>query len=229
MTTWAPAGPVGVSRRTSAGSALFSWGSRLAYAGVARLHVADDGSTLEGYGHGVDEPPASWWAGPTSFSRQERRGVGASLNAGFRAAFEVSPIAAYFVDDWLLQERLDLTPWVDLLLRDASVGMVRLGPPHPWIAGAVEMFEEGWGLRLERHHFAFAHRPALYHQRFLDAFGPFPEEVNALECERLYAERYAEHFAGGFSGPDIVYALPHPWEHVGRSEVGDIEPVEAAR
>ena len=93
--------------------------------------------------------------------------------------------------------------------------MVRLVPPHPGITGKVRMFPTGWAFVVDRHHFAFAFRPALYHQRFIDAYGWFSEGTSALECER----RYNEHFART-PGPEIIYALPYPWVHVG-AEGGD--------
>ena len=94
------------------------------------------------------------------------------------------------------------------------------------------MFSQGWGLRLDPHHFAFGHRPALYHKRFFDAYGYFEEGVSALECERLYAEHFCRErpdlFAIDQPCPDIVYALSYPWVHLGEAEVGDVEPEGAA-
>ena len=70
------------------------------------------------------------------------------------------------------------------------------------------MFRQGWGLRLERYGFAFGHRPALYHRRMIDAYGFFDENCSALECERLYNERFST-----TKGPDILLALYTPYEH----------------
>ena len=221
MTTWMPEGPVGESRRRSARAALDSWRLHLDYAGQLRLHIADDGSPVEDLVYAVGARLDGFW--PVSGSRQQRRGVGASLNAGLATAWYASPLAAYFVDDWGLTAPFDLTPWAELLVDDETVGMVRLGPPHPWLTGTVELFAQGWAMRLERHHYAFGHRPALYHKRFFDAYGEFREGVSAFECERLYAEGFCSR-----PGPDIVYALPYPWLHVGEAEVGDVEPVEAS-
>lgn len=219
MTTWAPEGIVGEMRALSAKIALESWSKNLEYAGEIRLHVADDGSTYESYGRGLLNPPCSWWEGLATFSRQERRGVGASLNVGFKAAFAISPLAVYFVDDWRLPCLFNLTPWAELLLQDDSVGMVRFGPPHPHLTGGMRMYPSGWGLLLDRHHFVYGFRPAMYHQRFFEAYGGFDEGLNAFECEKLYNERFCKS-----EGPSIVYALPYPWEHVGRIEVGDVVP-----
>jgi hypothetical protein len=56
-----------------------------------------------------------------------------------------------------------------------------------------------------------------------DAYGPFAEDCNAYDCERLYAEGWAR--ADG--GPGIVLALPHPWLHVTGPEFAGIEPAGA--
>lgn len=209
-------------------TALASWAVHLQYDGRLAIHIADDGA--------ADDPWPRIVAAPfvqscmTVFGRdrdgivvstswQQRRGVGASLNAGFEVAHDGGGIALYLVDDWELLAPLDLTPWVRVMLDDPSVGMVRLGPPHPWLTGTIQTFPSGWGMRLDRHHYAFGHRPALYHPRMREAYGPFAEMVNAYDCERLYAEHWAR-----TAGPDIVLALPDLWRHIDGVELADIEP-----
>lgn len=176
-----------------------SWARNLKYEGQVNLHLADDGSKYTPF----------WWdRGLQTYSQQFHEGVGASLNKGLQQAFEVSDFFLYAVDDWVLTTELDLTPWAQLLEENPSIGMVRLGPPHPNLKGQVEMFKQGWGLRLERYGFAFGHRPALYHKRFIEAYGVFEEQCSALECERLYNE----HFSVS-AGPDILLALYVPYAH----------------
>lgn len=233
-TTYFPPGGAGQLRREAFRDTLVSWGEHLRYAGELALHVADD-----------DQPPGAgeelaYGIAPAAFdgrlsnSHQARRGVGASLNAGFRQAFERSPLVLYAVDDWSLAAPFDVTLWADLLMEHEDIGCVRLGPPHPNIRGAVEMFSVeteppanpergGWFLRLEPYAFAFGHRPALYHRRFIDAFGDFPEDTNALECERIYAEAYGFARRHG-NGPMVVLALPHPWRHIASVELADLQP-----
>jgi hypothetical protein len=226
MTTWAPTGPDGYRRATNARMTLGTWQHRLVYEGPLYLHIADDGSALPDYPANIVEYPGNFLE--TTYSRQERHGVGASLNAGFRQAHDLrGGLVLYAVDDWLLLEQFDVSPWARLLVERSEVGMVRLGPPHPDLTGRIEALTaewQGWGLRLDRHHYAFGHRPALYHQRMRDAYGPFAEDVNAYECERLYAERWARGF---LTEPGIVLALPHPWLHVDGPEFAGIEPAGA--
>lgn len=238
-TTYFPPGDPGAVRAAAFRQALESWAS-LRYQGELYLHRADDGSAQTGVVGLVPAIESAFAMAHYSASRQERRGVGASLNAGFRRAFERSPLVLYAVDDWEVVEPFDLTLWADLLMEREDIGCVRLGPPHPGTRGTVEMFsveadppanqeKGGWFLRLDPYAFAFGHRPALYHRRMIDAYGWFEEDVNAYECERLYAEHYARkqlaHVAAGRPpAPEVVLALPHPWRHIDSIELADIEP-----
>src|SRR3990167_3471844 len=126
-TTWFQGSAQGVERLLAARTALASWERYLEYEGELVLHVADDGSDrrlLRLYC-----PTGKFRDRTIGRSSQSRRGVGASLNAGFTEAFRYSPIVAYFVDDWSLTAPYNLTPWVELLEREKDVGMIRLGPP----------------------------------------------------------------------------------------------------
>ncbi len=192
---------------------LMSWGKYLYYEGEINLILSDDGSS---------QPFHPSWSPDPIWTRQDRRGVGASLNAGFNLAFRTSPIVLYAVDDWSLTEPLDLTPWVRLLMERDDVGLVRLGPPHPNLTGKVEMVTslwQGWGLRLDKKGLVVAQRPALWHKRMIDAYGWFQEQVSALECERLYNEHFCQ-----ADGPDAVLVLPHPWLHIESESLSSLTP-----
>ena len=210
MTTYAPAGGIGEATQAAARYSIRQWNRRMRYDGELALHVADDGSDLPGYGVSAESPPGCWWTrGPVSFSRQERHGIGASLNAGLRAAFTQSPVAALLMDDWGLMVPFDLRPWANILLKREDIGLVRLGPPHPNIRGHVEMFEEGWFLRLERDGVFTSLRPWMVHERFMQHYGPFPEDVDVGACEQLFNERVRDN-----PGPDVTLALPTAWEWI---------------
>lgn len=218
MTTWFNT----IERQLVAQDTLESWNKKLRYDGELHLHIADDGSdgSLPAW-----FPEQIWTVGDITYSKQHRKGVGSSLNKGFKKAFERSPIVLYMVDDWRLLESFDITPWVYLLQQREDVGIVRLGPPHPHLMGTIEPMTElwqGWALRLARHGLVVGHRPELFHQRMLDYYGWFDEKVNAQECERLYSVRWA----ADEDGPDIVLALPHPWYHIDQTELPSTSGVE---
>jgi hypothetical protein len=209
MTVWF----IDKQRKQAAENTLQSWNDRLMYEGDIHLHVADDGSTLKW------KPEKFWKRSEITYSRQERHGVGASLNAGIKKAHT---IFLYMVDDWSLSQSFDITPWVQVLTENNNLGIVRLGPPHPDMTGTIKMFTtnwQGWGLLLNRHHFAIGHRPQLIHQRLIEYYGWFDEDTSALECERLYNQRWVE----DRNGPGAILALPHPFIHSGSESVSDLD------
>jgi hypothetical protein len=245
-TTYFPDGPDGLARAITADETIRSWAEHMKYGGDLRLHVADDGSNTDAENIGY-----RWWPVRT-WSKQARRGVGASLNRGIEQALSVGDLLGYGVDDWALTGPIHLDPWAALLERDESIGCVRLGIAHPGLTGEVEHDPESgeYFLRLERHNFAFATRPFLMHRRFYEAYGPFDEGVNAYECERLFNERFCReraHMPGcvqasienparrcpaddvgcafeGERGPSVVLALLHPWHHASDIELAHIVP-----
>lgn len=211
----------GAERVRVALAAAKSWKDYLKpFSNYIHLHVADDGSESKYLTFYMNALRRMWQHNLVTVSCQERHGVGASLNTGIRYALEFSAVYGYFVDDWSLTKSLDISDWVELLEEDTSVGCVRLGPPHPNTRGTITMYSQGWGLKLDRYSYAFSQRPALYHRRFHDHYGEHPEDCSALECERMYAER----FCRLNTGPDIVYALPHSWEHLGDVSMSAVEP-----
>lgn len=217
VTTWLPPDEEQRHDRIRAlRMAVYSWSTQLQYDGRVNLHIADDG-TEDADIHQLVYPV--WQRSPITVTTQRRRGVGASLNAGFTEALQQGDLVAYFVDDWQLQQPLDITPWAQLLAEDEDIGMVRLGPPHPDLTGQVKAFAQGWALLLQRHNFAFAHRPALYHRRMYDYYGPFKERVNALHCEHDYNQRFCT-----ARGPKILLALHHPWQHLESVELSAVQP-----
>jgi hypothetical protein len=170
------------------------------------LHIADDGSTLS-----LDYE--RWWdEDHLTYSRQERHGVGASLNKGFEQAYQRSPLVAYFVDDWELTEPLDVTPWCQALMENDTMGIMRLGPPSPFMRGTIEMVTtnwQGWALKCDNFGLCIGHRPEIFHKRWTDRYGHWEEDINACEVERRATVKWAE-------DPDrlgIYLALPHKFFH----------------
>ncbi len=216
ITTWAPEGAVGGERRKALKETLDTWRDHLRYRGQLFIHVADDGSALPGY------PEDCFPEHAISFSKQHRRGVGASLNAGFEVGFQRSPLVAYFVDDWALNGPMDLTVWAQILMKEQDVGVFRLGPPHPDISGRIRVFWEphAWAFKLDRHHYAYSMRPALYHQRFVEAYGWWRPEISAVDCETAYSENFNK--TAGI--PEVYYACPYPWYPVGAVKMGEVVP-----
>ena len=232
MTTYFPPGEIGARRAAAAKDTIETWHNHLRYGAEIQLHIADDGSAPEYQRAVIDR--AQYLFTTITTSRQERHGVGASLNAGCRKAFEESPdgLVLYAVDDWTLTAPFDLTLWAEMI-GPAGLGCLRLGPPHPHLTGTVRHWDNDgqidhpgiWWLDLARHHFAFGHRPALYHRRLFDYYGWFDEDVNAYDCERLFSVRWNERAPA--DAPGIGLALPHPWIPIAEEpelELAHIDP-----
>lgn len=219
-TTWLPPG-LEKERLMDFQIAVYSWYKHLKLSsGKIHLHLADDGTTEEWFNVLKLEAQNTWSLkgdAKVTFSQQRRKGVGASLNAGIDIAKRTSPFFFYAVDDWELLTDLDLTRWVSVM-EDPSIGQIRFFS-HPDLTGKIVFLDGLWAIQIDRHHFAFAHRPALYHTRMIEAYGKFDEMVNAYECEQFYNERYCKE-----SGPRIIMALPDQWKHLGSVELAHITP-----
>lgn len=191
-----PSNPDGQRRSEGFRVSLNSWNLYLEPYGL-QLIVVNDGPVL---------PAWSEWSGQQMGLGHERNGLGGSLNQGFQAAFEMSPLALNIPDDYLLTGPCDLSPWIEMLTEDVKVGAVRLSSYYPGTGGTIEPRKGGWALTLDRHNLAAGLRPTLYHQRFFEAYGFFDEGLSAWETERLFNERFCQ-----AAGPESVLGLPSLW------------------
>lgn len=219
MTTWLPSGRAGWNRLDIIRETLISWQKNLISSDDIFLHVADDGSSDKMFDALKVAVAEEWHKYGVAFTQQDRKGVGASLNQGCAEAIKHGRIILHAVDDWKLLKPLNIDPWIQLLELDSKISAVRFFP-HPDLTGIIKYVEPGiYAMELDRHHFAFATRPSLWHSRMFENYGWFDEGVSAYECEQFYNERYCR-----LLGPKIVLALPDEWMHVGGVELGDITP-----
>ncbi|KKL60762.1 hypothetical protein LCGC14_2202080 [marine sediment metagenome] len=217
VTTYAPAH--GDLRIRAAKRSLESWKEHLKFSGALHVHVADDGSYPElDYGETFWRELIGDWA-TVSFSRQERIGLGASLNAGLAACKEITPFMLYAMDDWSLVAALDIDPWVQILEDNADVGCIRMGQPSGAVKGGRgRRFGLHVTVSFERYAFYWSLVPALYHQRFFDSYGPLPHGSPAL-MEKEYNANICRR-----EGPAVLVAMLMPWQHLWSIKTGDVEP-----
>lgn len=211
-TVYFPPGEPGLIRKRGFRDSVSSWWLQLGYEGTIRLSVVNDGPSL-----------AYWpdWPGPQNSRGHERSGAGGSLNLGIRDAFTRSPLVANIDDDWMLMHPFDLTPWAEMLLDDEAIGAVHLMAPYPGTTGTIEPRKHGWVVRMNRHNLVAGLRACLYHKRYFDAYGWYPEHCSAWESERIYNEHFCQ-----IQGPESVLALPLPWkEGIGAAiQLGQVNP-----
>lgn len=223
MTTWIPEGQQGKERLKAEERCLLSWREHLIHNEAIHLHIADDGSSESDYAQLRNIAWAEWDRGNFTFSQQQRKGVGASLNAGLKQAFHRSPIVLHAVDDWELLADLDITPWVNFLCDTKyDVGAVRFFP-HPDLTGTIRHIPpHGWAVDLDKHHYMFATRPSLWHERFFNVLGYFKEGISAIECEADFNERVCGY--PHYKGQGVWLALPEMWRPVETGSLSEIMP-----
>lgn len=234
-TTWLPPGKED-ERLKDFMKSIVSWLSYLRYDdGDINLHIADDGTSDEWFEKLKRAVQFMWhpnltdWVGDVTFSRQERHGVGASLNAGLKQAFSQGRYAFYTVDDWVLLSPLDLTTWVKFMEDDNyAAGMVRFFP-HPDLTGTFKHIPPyGWATILDHHHYVFATRPCLWHERFFEpqlrGYGWFKEDCSALETEHDFNARILTWPYRYHPGKEIWMAIPALWQHIDAFSLSDVVP-----
>ena len=209
-TTYVP--PGGQARADAIELSLRSWREHIKVSGDLHVHVADDGSAvdLEDLWRDVVGDWASF-----SYSRQEREGVGASLNRGLAICREKSPLVLYPMDDWQLVSDANLDPWVEILTQHQDVGCIRLTPSGGTTGGAARRFGAVVAVEFGRDGHYWSMLPALHHERFFQAYGAFSEGTSAVEVEADYNRKVKS-----TNGPAVLTAILSPWQHAGPEPVG---------
>lgn len=176
----------------------------LVYSQELGWYIADDGSPPVHYEtilkhlmdqnifgkHSEDFVPGEHWPGK-------------SWNKAWELAHEWSPVVLWVEDDWDLRRKLDITPYVRLLMEREDIGMVRLG--H--LAIDLNTTSRGHNgihyLQMWRNMpYGFSGNPSLRHKRFAHAYGPYNEEIGPGDTELDYDARFRE-----IVGPEIWWPV----------------------
>ena len=223
MSTYFPEGKGGEQRAQGAVKCLDNFIKHLVSPEEIRLCVADDGSYHIDYIDSLLLLAEGSWSTHSLYTNSERRGVGGSLNKALDAIPDADFIM-YTTDDWLLTEKLDVTPAIKLL--DEGYDYVRIGPTHPNLNCKTRFSATiGWWFDISGDYgYAFATRPFIAHRNFFKIVGLFDESLNAYETERLYTERVHKYSGNLVLAQIGSISLGGPWEHIGEFEVGTINP-----
>lgn len=186
-----------------------------------RLHVADDGSPSIGFIQELVRRAERAWYTPTSYTIAKRRGIGGSLNLAL-GEVGARDLWLYNTDDWVLTGPMVLDHAVHLI-DEVNYDYVRLLPLHPNLSGEVKFYTKiGWWLHLHNDSgYAFATRPFLANKKFYESIGPFDENLDAYETERLYAERTTRTAGIRLAALADFHGA---WLHIGDYQVGKIDP-----
>ena len=225
VSTYIPDGEVGEQRAKYLHATVKSLRDRLMAPQPIRFILANDGPVNQPEVLYVGNDVLAWHKVPWTVTGGERVGLGGSLNRAL-GLVEGSDLWMYTTDDWLLTEMYNLRQAVQLLVED-GYDCVRLGPPHPNVAGQIKFRQGiGWWLELWPRcgYYTFATRPFVANRNFFDTVGPFKEQCDAYAMEKDYAERVVEDWYRVSMAEVVNGSLEGPWKHVGEVEVGDRWP-----
>lgn len=152
---------------------------------------------------------------------------GVRWNRALTHIFENHDIYLRLEDDFALERKIDITPYVDVLMNKRNIrdiGMIRLGLMP--IGLLLESFGcEGriyFRIREERP-YMYSGNPALIHRRFHDAYGVFHESHNPGDIEIDIDSR-----ARAKDGPMVCWPMAigglgeyGAWAHVGEAQSYD--------
>lgn len=174
----------------------------LRYAGDLLWYVADDGSDEEHY-RTINTLIDSISDKRIGYHTIPNGTYGENATKGWHVALDHSDITLFLEDDWELTQELNITPYVDLLLNEPRIGMVRMGYLNLNMRGAVfgHMGKLFWELDRTADPYVCTGHPCLRHRRFREAYGAIPAGLNPGETELAYALQYRD---AGF-GPEIVW------------------------
>jgi hypothetical protein len=153
---------------------------------LRQWYIADDGSPAEHVQAILDEldKHGEKLYGFHNEKLGEGYNAGKGWNLGLLKGHEISPIILWLEDDWQLRTKLDVRPYVRLLLDREDIGLVRLG--HLAVGNTVEIVGHDGIHYLEYmrgRQYCYSGNPHLRHRRFSENYGMFAEDRNPGEME----------------------------------------------
>ena len=151
-------------------------------------YIADDGSPHEHmdaiFNELLNVQEETLWGNHNEKFKPDTHFCGQGWNLGLRKAHQYADIVLWLEDDWHLNRRLDILPYVQLLQERTDIGIVRLGG----LAVGSDVHIVGHnGIHylqyLRSTQYAYSGNPLLRHRRFTDVYGWFSEERSPGEIE----------------------------------------------
>lgn len=211
----------------------------LTYDGTIVWHIADDCSPGS-YGLDVKNWMQDFLQTRVNLVKPPANsGWGKNVNYTLRTLQQ--QIVFQIEDDYVLQRKIDLTPFVLMLILNKDIALVRLDgiAGHHVHAAAKEMkidndlpnfrqcpscypgFVHYWQLNPHSHElYIYSNRPHLKHVRFHKTFGPYPEGLKLGQTEEHFAHRVKGQMMRDESSPQIIVPMGFEltnFEHIGKS------------
>ena len=191
------------------------------------FYVADDGSKGE---HLFAVMAALEEAGAAVFgSHSEKMGPGPSWNKAIEQSLEKADLVAWLEDDWELTQKLDVKPYVKLLMEKSNVGMVRMG----YMAVGLDLHSVGHDgihyVRVKKSQpYAYSGNPSIRHRRYFQTYDWYPTNANTNpgDCEVWHDDKFRKKK----DGPEIWWPLNLPgggwscWAHIGQEPSYKVTP-----
>lgn len=186
-------------------------------------HISDDGSPREEIQSYIQEIGPNY---KIEVYNSDRRGVGHGMNHSLRKIFTTTDLVLVLEDDWLLNRKLEIGPYVNTLMNHDQYGMIRFGYIYPNLLGYT-VSEEGkifWRLEPNQETYIFCGHAALRHKRFHEAYGYYDEGLTPGLTELSMAGKMNVKY----DYPRIMYPAECGaygfFDHIGSVSLADIEP-----
>jgi GT2 family glycosyltransferase len=185
--------------------------------------ISDDGSEPE-HVHAIVKE-----IGPNqeiNMYNSNRAGVGHGMNVSIHGILKISPLVLTMEDDWELMRPLDLRPYVNLLMNDETIGMIRMGYISPGIEAEV-VAAEGllwWKLHQNGYQYVFSGHPNLRHFRYFDRVGYYQEGLPPGQTELDMCAKYN----ACSNAPSIMWPADYGsmglFGHIGSDSLAGVQP-----
>jgi len=147
----------------------------------------------------------------------QKLGYGGGVNKGWPIASQTGPITLWLEDDWELEQPWDMGPYIELLMKNHNVGMIRLGHLPIEQIGKCTGYNGIRYLEIDKNpSFQYSGNPHLKHDRFMLHYGKLPTGVDPGRCEQLYDGQVRKKRD---KGPRILWPLfignRYLWGHIG--------------
>jgi len=155
-----------------------------------------------------------------------RKGVGHNMNVGLEHIWGVGGnLVMTFEDDWLLEKPLDMTPYVNTLLKHPEHAMIRLGYLTPGLQATL-ISEENylyWKLDNNGYQYRFTGHPSIRTKNFFTYYGMYAEGLTPGQTELDMCAK-----TNSRSGPNILIPADSGWygffAHIGGVSMANVEP-----
>lgn len=193
------------------------------------FYISDDGSTDPAHVESLVAEASE--NKPYYLYNGQRRGVGHGMNYCMRHLFSMGvELVMILEDDWELTRPLDLNPYVNLLMNNDYIGMIRMGYMSAGLSAEM-ISAEGhlwWKFYRGNYQYTYAGHASLRHRRLHDAVGLFSEPADRILSPGQNELDFCYKYNTALTAPSIVWPAEYgqwgPFAHIGSVSLADVIP-----